>query len=160
MNVATEHLAPTLIRHLAEHGIAYDIVHHHHADSTVNVAKSAHIPAEKMVKAVILHDEEGYVMALVSGDHHVRIHNVNKKLHRHLSLAKEEELRDLFTDCETGAIPPVGEAYEIPVVIDEDLENLEDVFIEAGTHSDLLHLSGEDFRKLVKQARHGQISIH
>ncbi len=160
MSIATENLAPTLIRHLAQHGIAYDIVHHHHADSSVNVAQSAHIPAEKMVKAVILRDEDGYVMALVSGDHHVKIHNVNKKLHRNLALAMEDELQELFADCETGAIPPVGEAYGLPVVFDEDLEDLEDVFIEAGTHSDLLHLEGDDFRKLMKQARHGQISIH
>nr|MDJ0881513.1 YbaK/EbsC family protein [Gammaproteobacteria bacterium] len=123
-------------------------------------AKSAHIPAEKMVKAVILGDDDGYVMALVSGDHHVKIHNVNKKLHRNLALVKEDELHDLFADCETGAIPPLGEAYNIPVVIDDDLEHLEDVFIEAGTHSDLLHLSGEDFRKLMKEAKHAQISLH
>lgn len=160
MNIETENLAPSLIIFLAHHGIAYDIVHHHHADSSINVAQAAHVPTDKMIKAVVLADDQGYVMALVSADHHVNIAALDHLLHRKLELASEAEIALLFSDCEAGAIPPIGEAYGIEVVVDLGLDQQQDVYIEAGTHDELLHLKGESFRKLMKHSQHGHISKH
>ena len=160
MNIATANLAPSLLKLLADHGIDYDIIHHHHADSSLDVAHAAHIPADEMIKSVILEDEKGYVMALVAANQHVKIRELNHFLDRKLGLATETEIGHLFSDCEIGAIPPIGEAYGMEVVVDYDLDDREDVYLEAGNHEDLLHLSGHSFRKLMKHLRHARISIH
>ncbi|MDJ0832001.1 MAG: YbaK/EbsC family protein [Gammaproteobacteria bacterium] len=160
MSIDTENLSHNLVIFLAHHGIAYDIVHHHHADSSVNVAQAAHIPLEKMIKSVVLADDDGYVMALVSADHHVNIAALNHLLHRKLNLASDDDIARLFSDCEDGAIPPIGEAYGIDVVVDQGLDQQHDVYIEAGNHDDLLHLKGDSFRKLMKHAQHAHIGKH
>jgi prolyl-tRNA editing enzyme YbaK/EbsC (Cys-tRNA(Pro) deacylase) len=36
-------------------------------------------------------------------------------------LASEEEFRERFPDCETGAMPPFGNLYDMPVFADESL---------------------------------------
>jgi len=89
-------IAPTLVRALAQHGIAYDIISHHYSDSCINVAHSAHIPEHKMVKPVILEDDYGYVMALIPADQHVKIRELNKHLNRQMGLSTEEEIKHLF----------------------------------------------------------------
>lgn len=153
-------IAPTLVRQLARHGISYDIIPHHFSDSSLNVAHSAHIPAHKMVKPVILEDEAGYVMALIPATEHVKIRELNMHLKREMGLATEEEIRHLFADCEPGAIPPIGDAYGMEMVVDDELELCDDVYIEAGNHTDLLHLSGKSFRKLMANCQHAPICVH
>lgn len=153
-------IAPTLVRELAHRGIAYDIVHHHRSNSSLNTAHSAHIPAHKLVKSVILEDESGYLMALIPANQHIRVQQLNLQLNREMGLAAEQELSALFTDCDPGAIPPVGPAYGMEMVVDEDLDACEDVYIEAGNHTDLLHLSGKAFHKLTADHTHAAICEH
>jgi len=135
-------IAPTLAHELVKHGIAYDVVSHSHANSSLHSANSAHIPSAKMVKPVVLEDDYGFVMALVPANQYVKINELNTMLNRNMELASETELSYVFTDCDRGAYPPIGD------------------YIEAGNHTELLHLSRDDFRKLVERSRHGNIGIH
>lgn len=153
-------IAPTLAKQLASLDIAYDVIHHPYSDSNLNSANAAHIPSSKMVKPVIFEDDKGYVMALVPADRHVKIRELNMHMNRHMGLATESEIDQLFADCELGAIPPVGDAYGMQTVVDSHLDNCNNVYIEAGNHTDLLHLSGRSFKKLMANAQHASICIH
>lgn len=153
-------IAPTLVKQLASLGISYDIIHHHHSSSSLDVAHSAHIPAAKMVKPVILEDDRGYVMALLPADQHLRIRELSMHLNRDMDLATESQFAKLFADCEPGAIPPIGEAYGMQTVVDEQLDDCSDVYLEAGNHTAVLHLSGSSLRKLMAHSHHASISRH
>ncbi len=153
-------MAPTLIKQLAKHDIAYDIVHHSYSIFSMNTANASHIPGSQLVKSVILEDEDGYVMALIPADQHVKIKELNKLLDRSMGLATEYELSLLFSDCDLGAIPPIGEAYSMETVVDYNLDDCNDIYIEAGNHEELLHLSGSSFRTLMKNAHHANICSH
>ena len=153
-------IAPTLAHELVKHGIAYDVVSHSHANSSLHSANSAHIPSAKMVKPVVLEDDYGFVMALVPANQYVKINELNTMLNRNMELASETELSYVFTDCDRGAYPPIGEAYGMYTIVDYDLDDCDDVYIEAGNHTELLHLNRDGFRKLVEHSRHGNIGIH
>jgi Ala-tRNA(Pro) deacylase len=153
-------IAPTLVKQLAKRGITFDTVSHDYTHSSLHTAHVAHVPAEQMVKPVILEDEQGYIMALIPANQQVKIRELNMSLNRNMGLATEQELKDLFTDCDLGAIPPVGDAYGIETIVDNNFNYCSDVYIEAGNHTDLLHLSGYSFNKLMKDVRHADICIH
>ena len=153
-------IAPTLVKQLAKYGINYNTIHHSYSNSSLHAAHSANIPVQKMVKTVVLEDDQGYVMALVQADHYVKINELNMLLNRRMGLATETELASLFTDCEPGAIPPIGDAYGMTTIVDKNLDDCNDVYIEAGNHTDLLHLSGSAFRQLVEHSRHASICVH
>ena len=153
-------IANTLVNQLHKLGINYDTISHRYSNSSLHSAHSANIPVEKMVKSVILEDDNGYIMALVPANHYVKIHQVNMIFNRRLGLATEAELDHLFTDCDQGAIPPIGAAYGMSTVIDYNLDHCDDVYIEAGNHTDLLHISGSEFRKLMEHAHHANICVH
>lgn len=153
-------IANTLVIQLAKHGISYDTVNHGYSNTSLHAAHAADIPATKMVKSVILEDDEGYVMALVPANQYVKINEINMLLNRRMGLVTEAELAHLFTDCDRGAIPPVGDAYGMSTIIDYNLDDCNDVYIEAGNHTDLLHISGSAFRKLMEHSRHASICVH
>ena len=83
---------------------------------------------------------------------------VNETLDRNLEMAQEDELPNLFQDCEAGAVPALGNAYGLDVIWDDQLTCASDIYIEAGDHENLIHMHGDVLRKLVKDLPHSVIS--
>ena len=67
----------------------------------------------------------------------------------HVRLATEEELTQLFPDCEVGAMPPLGTLYGLPVYVDRSLTDDDQIIFEAGTHSEAIRMRYWDFAALV-----------
>ena len=151
-------MSATLQQYFSQHGISYDIVPHRFTQTSMNAAGAAHISAAKIAKPVILQDEQGYIMAVVPAHHHVKIHKVNRVFGRSFGLATEQELKPLFTDCELGAIPPVGQAYGLQTIVDECLGECPDLYLEAGDHEDFIHLHASSFLRLMANVPHAKIS--
>ena len=97
-------------------------------------------------------------MIVVPAVHYVEMKHVRKELNRELELVEENEFAELFPDCEPGAVPPVGQAYNIETFLDEALTSLANVYFESGDHEHLVHTSGSDFMTLLGGVRHGHYS--
>ena len=146
-----------LSSYLDQHGARYEVCVHAHSRSSPETARTAHIPPGQLAKSVVLEDDNGdRVVAIVPGDKRVMLGALSRLLDRHdLRLADERSIAELFTDCEAGAVPALGMAWGVETVVDDALENSEVVYIEAGDHERLLKLSQEQFRALMRDARHG-----
>jgi len=153
-------VAMKLKKYLEDEGVRYDLVEHPYAVTSLHVANEAHISGENLVKAVVLRDGDGYILAVVPATHHVQLGKLRKHFNRYIVLASEQDLYNLFEDCTLGAVPPLGDAYGVDVIFDNSLYERDDVYFEAGDHTDLIHVSGVDFRGLMSTARHGEISQH
>lgn len=149
-----------LLEYLEWAGVDYDVVSHSPTNNSMRTAEAAHVPGDRLAKGVILKDNDGYLMAVVPSTHRVQLGKLQKQLHRQLGLATEEEVASLFDDCESGAVPPVGEAFGYDVVIDDSLYSCPDIYFEAGDHKKLVHLNGQDFKGMMTNAPHGRFSRH
>ncbi len=136
----------------------YETLMHRYAETSRDTAEAARVPRGKLAKGVLLEDEHGFVMPIIPADARVDIEKVNALFHRTLRLATEQDAESLFFDCEDGAVPPMGAAYGIPTVIDDRLLDLADVYFEAGTHVDLVHMDGADFFSLIPDANHADLT--
>lgn len=153
-------IAMKLQEYLDELGISYDVVSHTATGSSMETAQVAHVPGDKLVKSVLLKDDQDYVMAVVPSTYHVQLSDLTSRLHRHLELVSESELASIFTDCEVGAIPPIGAAYAIDMIVDDKLLDCEDLYIEAGDHKSLVHLRHDDFKRLIRNSPHADFTRH
>ena len=150
--------AKTVVSYLQSHRIPYAVVPHRHTLSSRETADAAHVAAECLAKAVVFWDRQGYLMAVVPGDRHVGVDRLSDKLGRQLALADESWIASVFKDCELGAIPPLGPAYGMETIVDDSLVGLAEVYFEAGDHEELICVDGEQFLRVLDQARHGQFS--
>ncbi|NIM69452.1 MAG: deacylase [Xanthomonadales bacterium] len=151
-------IATTLKKYLDQHHIEYDLVHHAHSETALEAAHSAHVPSHQVAKAVVLEDENGFVVGVLPSTNRLDLEWVNETLGRTLEMARENELTALFKDCELGAVPALSEAYGLDVVWDDQLKNVPDIYIEAGDHENLIHMRGESFRELMRAMPHSIIS--
>ncbi len=153
-------MAATLREFLDEQGMEYEVIAHPYTTGGLQTAESAHIPGDQLAKSVLLEDENGYLIAVLPATHRIELNTLREQLNRDLELATEDEICNLFDDCETGAMPPIGEPYGIDVVYDNSLTENQDVFFEAGDHTGLVHVSSWDFQELMPSAEHGDFSRH
>ena len=142
-------MSTCLKNYLDHHHVEYQLIAHRRTDTAFNAARAAHIAAGCMVKGVLLHDEQGYVMAAVPANQSVDIDDVNQKMGRQLDLAQEKNLSCILNDCSQGAVPALGEAYGIPTVWDQALMFQPSFYIEAGDHEELVRLNHFDFMNLM-----------
>jgi len=141
-------------------GVKYDVLNHAHTSCSSETAEAAHVPGDRLAKAVLLEDENGYVLAVLPASHRLALGALHNALQRRLGLATEDEVSELFRDCELGAIPPFGEPYGIETVLDDSLLEQPEVYFESGDHEELIRVSGDQFRRLLAGWPHGSFSRH
>ncbi len=151
-------MASKLQQYLNDAGVQYELLPHAPSHNSADSARNASIPESQLAKAVVLEDDDGYLVAVLPASRKVELKRVRESCGRPLALASEKELDALFGDCKNGAIPALGQAYGLTVLCDNSLDSCDDVYFEAGDHTDLVHVTGSDFRHLMSSAPHASIS--
>ena len=85
---------------------------------------------------------------------------LKSQLGHKVDLASEDEIEQLFEDCDRGAIPPLGECYGLDVIVDDSIDARRPIYLEGGDHATLIRMEGEQFARLTAKAWHGHFSTH
>ena len=134
--------------YLDRNHVAYSHSIHPPAYTAREVASADQIPAYNLAKTVVYFSDTGYGMAVVPADRVVDLAEVRRLMGlKFIRLATEMELVDLFPTCEVGAMPPLGNLFGLPVLVDVSLEAQEFIAFNAGTHRDVLRVSFFDFAR-------------
>jgi len=153
-------IAPTLQKYLAAENIQYDAIQHEPSMSSSRTAEACHISGDRLAKGIVLRRDGGYILAVVPASHHLRLSELRTTLGDAVDMADETEINQLFRDCARGAVPAIGKCYGLDVIVDDSIETQPEVYLEAGDHETLLHLTHEQFARLTANAPHGRFSAH
>lgn len=124
---------------------------HDRAITAQEVAQLEHVPGREFAKTVVVRKEKEFNLFVLPAPKQVDFSQVRKLLNSHdIALATEKEFKDLFPDCELGAMPPFGILYGLKTYVDEGLKKENELVFNAGTHTDTIHMSRSDFEKIVK----------
>ena len=137
--------------YLDDNKIKYVSIIHSQAYTAQETAESAHIPGKEMAKTIIVKSGDGLVMVVLPASEKADLDLVKGAIHADsVQLASEQEFKDLFPNCETGAMPPFGNLYGMPVYVEESLSRNSNIAFNAGSHTELIKLSYKDYNRLVK----------
>ena len=131
--------------------ISYEVYNHPRAFTAQEIAAAQHITGRTMAKVVILNVDGSFVMAVLPSNRMVDLELAKAGLGAtDVSLATEKQFATLFPECEIGAMPPFGNLFGVPVIVDPALERYESIFFNAGNHQHTVRLKYRDFKSLVK----------
>ena len=153
-------IAPALQKFLSDQNVAYELIPHNPTMSAIRSAEACHVSAGCVAKGVLLRDRDGYWLAVVPASRRVLLSDLKTELGESVDLATEQEIAQMFHDCDRGAIPPVGPCYGLDVIIDDSIDQLPDLYFEGGDHATLVHVSRAEFARLNRPARHGSFAAH
>ena len=139
-----------LTEFLDRHEIKYVVISHSVAYTAQGIAALTHISGKELAKTVMVKIDGALAMAVLPASLHVDLLRLKALAGaKSVELASEAEFKERFPDCETGAMPPFGNLYDVPVFADESLARDKEIAFNAGSHRELLRLAWEDFVRLV-----------
>jgi Ala-tRNA(Pro) deacylase len=139
-----------LSRFLDENGVKYVTMRHSPAYTAQETAASAHVRGRNLAKTVIVKISGRLSMVVLRADHRVNLERLKEATGTtEVEIAEESEFESLFPDCDTGAMPPFGNLWDMPVYVDHALTADEEIVFNAGSHAELVQLSYEDYARLV-----------
>jgi Ala-tRNA(Pro) deacylase len=132
------------------HKVKYVVISHSTAFTAQEIAASAHVPGKELAKTVMVKLDGKMVMAVLPASRKVDFAELQSRSGaKRAELASEKEFRDLFPECELGAMPPFGNLYGMDVWVDESLTRDAEIAFNAGSHTELVRLAYRDFERLV-----------
>ena len=148
-------IASTVSQYLTEHSVQYRVIPHEHSATNRESAHKANVREDRVAKAIMLKDERGTVMAIIPASSSLDMRAVHEETGRnHLEMMDESEFQQHFSDCEVGALPPLGPAYGITTLVDSGLDDRDTLYLESGDHESLIAMDGRDFDQLMSGSRH------
>ena len=136
---------------LDSHDIKYVIISHSRAFTAQETATSAHIPVKELAKTVMVKMNGKMAMSILPASSKVDFELLKKATgSSKVEIASEKEFKDMFPECEVGAMPPFGNLYGMDVFVAESLTEDEEIAFNAGSHRELVKMAYKDFERLVK----------
>ena len=98
-----------------------------------------------IVKSLLFHSGDDFVLCLVSGDKRCSINKLKKILNeKDVSMAKPDDVKKI-TGYTIGGVSPVGHLNKIKIYIDNNLERFKTVFAAAGHPNCLINIEKKKF---------------
>ena len=139
-----------LINFLNANKIKYQVITHSRAYTAQEIAALVHIPGQELAKTVLVRMDDDLVMTVLPANYRIDFELLSSVLGTdRVRLAEEDEFKSIFPDCEIGAMPPFGNLFNIPVYMAQSLEDDEMIAFNAGSHTEILRMSMDDYKRLV-----------
>ena len=150
-------------RHIKEYLDSAQVNYRHSIHSPAytaqEIAHEQHVSGKQLAKTVMVIADKDLVMVVLPASHRLDLEALKKLLGaQKLRLAEEEEFEKVFPGCELGAMPPLGNLYDVAVWIDEAVHANPTMVFNAGSHTDTIEMSYSDFERLV-QPRRGRFAV-
>lgn len=128
----------------------FGVIHHHKTMTAQKTAQSVHIKGKEFAKTVLLEVDGQPMLAVIPAHLKVSMKHVKEITGaRDVWIASEEEIKNIFEDCEIGAIPAFGNLYRTPMLVDDAFSETKSIAFAGGTHEDVVQMKFSDYQRLV-----------
>lgn len=135
---------------LDNHKVKYSCINHSPGYTAQEIAASAHISGKQLAKIVIIKLGNNKLgMVVLPANEHINFSALKNVTGKNVDLAKESDFKNVFPECELGAMPPFGNLYNLPVYVSSHLTDYDQIVFSAGSHSELMKMPYRDFERLV-----------
>ena len=140
-----------LEKYLREEGVPFEAMTHKQAFTMPEVAAALRVPGRQVAKVVMAKSDGKLVMLVLPAHDRLDFTKVRALAGaKEVSLATEDEFASRFPDCATGAMPPFGNLYTVPVYVDQALAKEDSIVFRVGTHRDVIKVGYTDFARLAQ----------
>jgi len=129
---------------------------HSPTPSATRLAHCLHVPGRNVAKGVLLQSRDGYVLAVLPATHRVdlvRLASILGVSTGELRFATEDEMEQVFPDCERGALPPFGRLYGLRTIIDASLAGASEIVVKGNTRHQGVRLRFLDYESVEEPTR-------
>jgi Ala-tRNA(Pro) deacylase len=145
-------LVARVLRLLETGGVAFETLPHREAYTAQGVAAAVHVSGWMLAKVLVVEaPAEEPVMVVLPASCRLDTAALARALGKpSVSLLPESDMKALFPDCETGAMPPFGQLYGLPVWVDACFPKAGEFAFQAGNHHEVVRMRYAEFERLAR----------
>jgi Ala-tRNA(Pro) deacylase len=131
---------------LQTESVPFEVMPHTSTFTAQHLAQTLDVPGDNVAKTVLLNVDKELVLAVLPATHQISMLLLKDCLHASsIQLATEDELVQVFPDCEPGVAPPFGAQYGLATIVDRSLTEDEHIVFEGNSHHEAICLRYQDF---------------
>src|SRR5437899_10689854 len=124
---------------LDDNAVKYVSIVHSPAYTAQEVAASVHVTGRDLAKTVIVKLDGQMAMAVLPANRKIVLQDLREITgSEQVKFATEDEFKQKFPDCETGAMPPFGNLYGMEVYVAQSLVGNHEIAFNAGSHTEVI----------------------
>lgn len=140
-----------LEKYFRDNRVEFRTMSHQTAYTAQEVAAAQKVKGKQVAKVAMVNADGRIVMVVLPASHHIDFPKLQRALGaKETCLAEEKEFSELFSDCDTGAMPPFGNLYHMPVYVDQSLTEDPEIVFQAGSHRDTIKITYQDYARLAQ----------
>lgn len=137
--------------YLDQRQLSYQLFSHEPTYTAQNLAVEENISPIKVAKPVVIAADESFYMCVLPASMRIDLEILSWLLGAEtIRLATEEEMLELFPECELGAEPPIGAMFGLPTILDKRLTRVSEIVFQAGSHCQAVRIKTSEFAHLVE----------
>ncbi|MFW5823764.1 MAG: HDOD domain-containing protein [Marinobacter sp.] len=117
------------------------------------------VDRRQVIRSTALIDVRGALLVVHPFDSSPDLDAIEARTGRRLQPLTVTQAGRLFSDCAPGFVPPFGFAYDVPVLLEESLDQAQRLVMACGSSSRLMAMSGRDFRLAMAGADKAHVTI-
>lgn len=138
-----------LEEYLKKSHVWYEVRQHPITMTSEELAQRENVDGHQVAKVVVMREGGKYFMIVLPASYFVDMKEVRRATgHPNMHFATESELETAFPDCEVGAMPPLGNLYDMPIFAEKALAEDDIIEFNGGTHEDAIRMKYKDWEKM------------
>lgn len=138
---------------LTSQSVAFETIVHPPAYTAQKRARRLHVSGRQLAKCVLLCQQAGHALAVLPAAHQVDLAALTRQLPTPVRIASEEEVAEVFRDCEWGTMTPFGTLYGLPTLLDDSFDPASVIVFESQRHHLTIRMRCWDFERLEQPRR-------
>lgn len=148
-----------LQKFLSRKNITPVLLSHEYSTSLTLSADLLQLEHHTIARAAILACGDEHIMAIVPLNAVINFSAIEALTKKKFKPVSSSSFQHLFSATQSGCLMPFPEAYSLQGIVDQSLLSVEQVYLEAGNHTDFLQMEAEQFKHLLKGNQLADISI-
>jgi putative nucleotidyltransferase with HDIG domain len=152
-------IAESVKHYLDGQNISYDLIQYSENKCITQAASDIGTSAEHVVRAVIFQNDDSAMMVVLPASYILDVDTLGEKTQRHLEPTEVEDNNAPFPGLAPQRIVPLSKAYQLPVLLDQSLKELEEFYFSSGTLGGLVKVGKVDFHSMQMDIRFENIAF-
>ena len=152
---------PTVVKDFLDcNALSYRLYSYPPNGTLQQITEAIKIPAQHLIRVVLLKDEQGLLMAILPSSHILDFTLLRQVLHRELDPLYGDELANFFKGCRPGSRPPLPQVFGLPAIADKSLSDIDgEIYFDGGAHNTLVAMDSKAFQHLLGDVRREHFAL-